>query len=112
MTSTPEDRAEKPQRRFRHGPYRAHVWGNTINVHYGDDMANPIYSKTMKGQIGDANMSELARVALPEIAKDHEMKRLGITKADVDKRKQETSGKPSDTSALKIAGPEDTEPKK
>jgi hypothetical protein len=112
MSSTPEDRAARPQRRFRHGPYHAVVWGNTINVHYGDDTASPIYSKTMKGQIGDANMSELARVALPEIAKDHEMKRLGITKADVDKRKQETNGKPSDTSALKIAGPEDTEPKK
>ena len=74
MTTTPPDRADRPQRRFRHGPYRAVVWGNTINVHYGDDTASPIYSKTMKGQIGDANMSELARQALPEIAKDHEIK--------------------------------------
>lgn len=74
MTTTPPDRAGRPQRRFRHGPYRAVVWGNTINVHYGDDTAEPIYSKTIKGQIGDENMSMLAKEALPEIAKDHEIK--------------------------------------
>jgi len=73
MSTPPEDRADRPQRRFKHGPYRARVWGNTINVHYGDD-PEPIYSKTMKGQIGEANMSVLAQVSLPEIAKNHEIK--------------------------------------